>query len=380
MTAIGIDDTSSLIVKGSDGYYHYITAEGPIVVVQISGTINGLYDKNFLELDFEGGSPYSFNITPADELDDYTKDYQILNYTRFLRGYASPVTDASGNVSAPTEYEVEVFYAKYLNSDGVYPLTDELITFLKYYVYGSATDTSSLSAAGSLIQGALYGSDNSSVWLFSAFYYDDGTPLPVPAPTSGDGTESSPYVVGIGSYSIEVPASGYIYVTFESSSVSSATIAVSDESVTLSASSVNLNEVFTLTSGDGQSHTVVITVTKISHSIGGDLLDPQSGSGTNTDPYVLTETGLYQVTVESAGSGVNGDTASYVYYRFTATSSGYYTITLNSVNGDLLDADGTYLLEGSTTYSFTLSAGESFDFILTALSTPLTYTFTIVME
>lgn len=152
LKAVGV--TGAQVVKGSDGYYRYGNANGPVVVVKLQGEISPFYngaETDFSTLDKEGSNWYTFFVR-TDETTNY-----FVNYAQFLRGYTA--------YSADPTIEVEEYYLKYVNKDGVYPLNDELKTFLEYVVKHNK-DWLMLCGGPDAQQECL--------WLFSAFYYDNG--------------------------------------------------------------------------------------------------------------------------------------------------------------------------------------------------------------
>lgn len=153
LTAVGV--TGAQVVKGGDGYYHYGNANGPVVVIKLKGAIPPFYvgEENkkldFSTLDKEDIGWYTFYKNSDDT------HYYFVNYASFLRGY----TAYSDN---PT-IEVEEYYLKYVNKDGVYPLNDELKVFLQYVARNNA----------SWLSGSVSNAQSDCLWLFSAYYYDD---------------------------------------------------------------------------------------------------------------------------------------------------------------------------------------------------------------
>ena len=148
LTAIGVNGTTGQIVKGADGYYHYGSENGAVVVIKLKGEIDVFYPEVKFEALDESYEFYRFHKSTDDEKHIYYHE----NYAKFLRGYLAYGDDKN----ASGEY-----YLKYVNSDGVYPLTDELITFLKL-----VADRNS-SFFGTCV--STYTMD--SLWLFSAYYY-----------------------------------------------------------------------------------------------------------------------------------------------------------------------------------------------------------------
>lgn len=179
LTQIGVNGTNAKIVKGADGLYHYGSESGAVVVIKLKGPIDVFYpaeDGGNFELLDEFSSFYRFLVrTDETALCKYYDDY-----AKFLRGYVyfGEQNSASGE-----------YYTKYVNSDGVYPLTDELIPFLKLV----AQQNEKFFA---YCIDYVYTKD--SLWLFSAYTYvvaDQNYPVLESDDFNivGEGTESTPF-------------------------------------------------------------------------------------------------------------------------------------------------------------------------------------------
>ena len=315
LRAIGVNKTNARIVRGSDGKYYLNALTGPVVYVKLRGTIAPYYpDRSFEAIDNDGAiNPYRFNVTTQEEMQDPKHPYVLRDYVKLLRGYRlnEDETDA-----------YKEYYLKYVNDDGLYPLDDTLKEFLTYFAQDNRYWISSFGA-----------SSDDSLYLFSAFYYDDGTPLPAPVPATGDGTQASPYEVEIGNYSVSASAGTPVYLKY----VGGGKVSVATDGGTLTPEAVEANGVFTL-EADG---TVIVTIEYV--------------RGTHqSNPVAITN-----------GDTVNVNTEG-VWYSFTATENGMYDFSFNSSAVSFYNTDGSnatlanLLLKENQTIVFRAAAeGES---------------------
>ena len=170
LCGVPLDGTANLVKNGN--YYYYNDKQ---VVVNITGYLDSdrFYDSGMLAyLDStEQGPPakYTYNQAEEDQADD------ILDYQKFLRGFTYEEY-ASGKLGLmpPEDISTEVYYAKYVNEDGVYPLTEELQTFLKHFYMANATWIDSLDNPffAQLPADTAKGCE----WMFPLYYYDAATP------------------------------------------------------------------------------------------------------------------------------------------------------------------------------------------------------------
>lgn len=281
-TAIGIYKTDARVVLGPDNRYHLNASTGPVVYVKLQGTVPPYYpDASFEALDVNGGTtPYRFNVTTAEDMADPTKPYQLRDYSKMLRGYtvSSDEATAYGN-----------YYLKFVNDDGFYPLDDTLKEFLELF---AATNSAWLRSFGSYT--------NESLWLFSAYYYDDGTPLPAPVPTTGAGTQSDPYEVEQGNYSVNFAANTPVYFKY----VGSGSVNVTAGNAAVSIDPVHADDVFSITATQAGEQIVALDYVPGTHV---------------SNPIVLAD-----------GNELTGITKEGVWYSFTAAENGIYSIRFTS--------------------------------------------------
>jgi len=141
------------MVKGDDGYYHVGTKTGPLLLV------------NLTKVDKERIGELSLKDIPSykDAHTDNSEAYVFANYE-------------NGKLKSRADYtDMIAEYSKWVNSDGVYPVNDDLYGFLHRY-------------QGYISTNPQYMSD---IWLIPCkFYSDDGG-----ITATGTGTQADPFVL-----------------------------------------------------------------------------------------------------------------------------------------------------------------------------------------
>ena len=158
-TVVYNEETSSYHLENEDGYKLYAKITQPALPY---------IDKAFTEVEDAGSN--------ALTLDNGTK-----SYTKFIDTYA-----------------------EYCNSDGVYPLTNELKTFLELYFNKNADWISSVSE--NVV-------DNEYGWLFAVGYYADLADL-YDKPWSGTGAQDEAYSINPGTYLADITENDTVYYIF----------------------------------------------------------------------------------------------------------------------------------------------------------------------
>lgn len=166
---VALDGTATLVYNADDKFYHLGTADGPVVVVNLTGSL----DSNR----FEAGCSLAYMELVDSRLATYAVDVteegatttSILDYTLFLRGFEKYDYENSMlglKPVIPKKITTEVYYAKYVNEDGVYPLTQELKQFLeRFYAANAETFEWQLPMDADL----------KSAWLFPCYYYGEAS-------------------------------------------------------------------------------------------------------------------------------------------------------------------------------------------------------------
>lgn len=168
LVGVPLDGTAQLVYSSADRYYHYKTANGPVVVVKLTqsletGRFSERHTLAYMEMTTKGQVRYQFvTLKPNGE--------DVADYRIFLRGFVDYEEGETGMLGTelvkpdPETIEVENYYAKYVNDDGVYPLTEELKIFLeKFYTANkSLVDYNTQASEG-------------NAWMFPCYYYADTT-------------------------------------------------------------------------------------------------------------------------------------------------------------------------------------------------------------
>lgn len=162
---------SELVYNQSDRYYHYGSEDGPVVVVKITGTLS---EDRF----YSGGAlAYLERVNSRATYKFATQNANgeiFSNYTMLLRGFVNyEQVFVSGSQSIqlniPSNLDPnEMYYARFVNEDGVYPLTEELKVFLQKF-YEANKDYVEFNAVNSNKAYAQY------AWMFPCYYYSDTT-------------------------------------------------------------------------------------------------------------------------------------------------------------------------------------------------------------
>ena len=171
---VGVDYTASLVYNETDKSYHIGTANGPQVVVLLTKADTERFGLGGALAYFElvnvnaKVANYVFDATPEGS-PSYVK---VTNdYRTFLRGFVNYQQTPSMQgytLSIPKDIDTETYYTKYVNKDGVYPLTQELKDFLEVFCKDEYNAYNIKVQLGSTdVKPANY-------WLFPCYYYADG--------------------------------------------------------------------------------------------------------------------------------------------------------------------------------------------------------------
>ncbi len=279
---------------GDDGYYY--TAEGEMVYARIDAP--SIFEASTLATLIDTNTSYS-----KYRVAEYDPEYE----------YITKNEDYFGFVMA---------YNALTNSDGIYPLTEEMHRFLSYLAKKE------------------HASLNQLLCLYNVIITDW---------TNGSGTEADPYQItvndsGFGSYKLTVPEADAAYVTLNG-----------NEEVTVSASFKNLK-----ITANGAEYTqsfhlsVNGSITLKIESVDGKAQDVTLSIEKYIDPSVLS-------VGDNSLTAPNGTQQS---YSFTPTEAGEYNISISSsstvtvivtVNGETYVLGATEEGDGHIAYSATVS-------------------------
>lgn len=167
LVGVPMDGTATLVYNETDRFYHLGTINGPVVVVKLTTPIDVNRFENgatlaYMEMATQGSAKYRFVTKKADGED--TLDYRV-----FLRGfdeYDSKPGAHGNDLVIPTDIKTEKYYAKFVNEDGAYPLTEELKIFLEKFCAANSDATKS-----GLVDWNVTSAAEGCEWLFPCYYY-----------------------------------------------------------------------------------------------------------------------------------------------------------------------------------------------------------------
>lgn len=162
-------ETPQTVVLGNDNYYHYETADGPVLVVKLSKAFRDNFGI-FTAENTMGRAATPFLMA----FNDYETETIFWDYTGFLKDYQAKC-----------------------NADGVYGVNAELKLMLERWAGATISDSMfGIEKLGTIAEG--------NEWLIPCGYY-------VVTQLSGEGTEDSAYRLGYGEYEINLPAETPVY-------------------------------------------------------------------------------------------------------------------------------------------------------------------------
>jgi hypothetical protein len=157
-----MDDTYA-IVAGDDGYYHLSSKTGPLLYIALTKQVSDIGDYSVAEA-------YKHTGEDSNTVDNqFYVSSEVLD-TEYDDGYHYVTYDYLPMIQA---------YAEQVNDDGLYPVNEDLMSFLKLF----CTKAMRISQCTSIRD---YG------YLSLCMFYNDGTFA------SGEGSSSNPYVMSLG--------------------------------------------------------------------------------------------------------------------------------------------------------------------------------------
>ncbi len=361
---------AELIYNEADRYYHYGSENGALVVMPFTVTPTRFLDE-------------AFNVIGNPELNE-----NALPSTLHLT-----FTDETTGKVTVKEYNtlINEIYPSAVNGDGMYPLTQEMYEFVVAYTAANSSEKVSIIPADLR-------------WKAPLYYYETGTPTDDrpdvsdwanDKPTSGNGSQTNPYVIGLGDYCAPFGAMfGTVYYTYTVEQDGFITVSTEDTKATLAVVyeySVKNGDEFTATteSGDifgagaytfdnvvkGGKITLQICASdwksaKLPFSLTYSAEKPKDETlGSADKPYTLT---LGETTAKSEG------TTSMLLYSITPTATGTYTFSTTNQDAQIYiwknkiwgsqvacvsnAKSKTVTLEAGTTYYIGVCEGVSMSF------------------
>ncbi len=269
-----------------DGYYHYGSQDGPIILVRLEGN-NRYSDSDFKGIYAEGGNSFTYSEKKQD-----SDGYNVYNYNSYiiyeLLGYNTQVNDIG-------EIDFTENGRRRINKDGVYPCNRALFNVINDWV----------KKTGYYAQGV----PNEYQWLCFCYYYKN----------LGVGTEQNPYVIeDLGRRTVTVEADQTVYFTLENA----------NGRYTVSSSKAGAKGVYGGQEyGDEQGFTFTTERTSdFTFAVKFTAGEGATFSFTVSEYTDGTEQSPYKISVgEHTASGVDGQ-SNEKFYIFTARTSGVYTV------------------------------------------------------
>ena len=175
LTDVPVDGTATVVYNATDKFYHLNSEDGPVVVVFLTKSLaNGRFStfdgSSLVYIDKADGGRYSLILDTTSDKTSLTYGNTYDDYRIMLRGFADynykPNSSGGYDAEIPTNITEEHYYAKYVNNDGVYPLTEELKVFLQAMAAAYPNNVPESAAEG-------------SEWLFACKYYAEEIKPPV---------------------------------------------------------------------------------------------------------------------------------------------------------------------------------------------------------
>ena len=291
-----------------------------------------LLDKAFTQIQYEGDNLSLPFGTTADG------DYLMKDYCPFIMNDA-----AYGGT--------EKSYQNYVNSDGMYPVNEELFTFLNLYVNKNKPMD---------IPDEIWDNKRENAWLAPCYYYANLTP----------GTEAFPIETSVGTVTGTTFAGDLLYYNIKHSPTDGqmaayCTLTWTDSDLVIIAESsteVRFSEpgkiVFETNSSSGFG---IIVADKYGNARDFEFTIVDGYVGSQTDPIVWTELG--EKTLETVEILSSVDVSYVCMYEWVATADGIVTVTSED-DFYLTLGDNTVLQNGTAMLEVT--EGETVTFYIAA--------------
>ena len=339
--------TSSYYFDQTLGYYRMGTANNPgsVIYAAITSTpARQLSEFAFNTIQAESGT-FVLALYIGVNADG---DYLLRNYIPFIM-------NCKDNSDISTEKDpTKNCYENFVNSDGLYPVTQELHDFLDLYTRKNKPYN---------IPDDIWENQRENAWLSACYYYDNLTP----------GTEEYPFELTEGNNPISIAKRDFYYGIFKGDGVY--TIASDDEnlcvqvgntsykgpfSITFEASSVG--RIFTFYADNAAAHETSVTITAT------------NGATIETPVAIITPNAFTLSTITILGA--DGETSYKGYYSYTATAAGTLTLNATAGTGVTVMLDEQTLSDNAA--SVTVTAGQTVTLYIGAnAQTELSASFTL---
>lgn len=184
LTLMPINGTYEPVFNSVDGYYHVGTANGPILLLQLTKANERIADTAITNIpgsmasQLGEGAGQGYFIVKVTSDDGYTVN--SYNFYNAILGY----TDDNNNTVKG--------YKDFANSDGVVPVNEQLKLFLDHKSFRSSNEAKPGYA-----------------WLVACMYYAPEGGLDL----NGNGTENNPYITNIGENTVKTTSTAYLEFT-----------------------------------------------------------------------------------------------------------------------------------------------------------------------
>ena len=317
-----LNGTLNVVYNEEDKFYHVDSKDGYVLLAKISEPCPYL-DRPFSKVNPQTGENEGILSVTGIVVDNGKKDY-----AEFVK-----------------EYE------KYCNEDGVYPVTQEMKTFLELYF---------LKIQDWVISTSETVVDEESGWLFACGYYANIADA-YDKPWSGNGTTDEPFSINTGEYYAKVSAGTTIYYRYYlKNTLNEKTMFVKTDN----SDAIFIHDGVEYSSEDGAYFEVVIG----GHSHDGGFIfgvttksDIETGFVFKLAEKEKTVAGdqiiLGENTVEVEEMGV-------VECSYKVAKAGTYTFTCSEKNAWIEDMNGNSYKgnQGEITFSYDMKVNEVFTF------------------
>lgn len=330
LTLMTVDGSLS-VVKGGDGYYRVGSGTGPLLLVNLTKALSRVGTLSIMDMADSAKNPESYSTAHIFSVYENGVLKARYDYSDFLKAYAEKA-----------------------NADGVYPVDEEIYTFLKLF----AAKGQMLTSAGEYS------------YLLPCQYYmpEDGMDA------GGAGTQADPYVLlgAVNKLNLDGSAA---YAQFTATTDGVYTFAVNGCTLAADGGAQSFyngdgllhvciaeNGKVTLTvTGTGGATVTVANVTANSvAAFEGDGVDGSQDKGTGASCAIqLTKTGYTAYTVDDVCGGV------WVYVKYMGSGTINYKLEVLGSSYAQLEYNGNTYKCGET-FDLTCEGGESYAFFLTA--------------
>ena len=313
------------------GYYRMGTPKNPGALIYAAITKvppRLLYDRPFSQIESQGS-----NLTLGDgwgfgEAYTVDGDYNLLYYPPFI------MVDTNYNGTPGNCYE------QFVNSDGVYPVTQELFKFLNLYVFNKKPFDENIPAED-------FENKADYMWLSACYYYAELQP----------GTKEYPLELSMGENTVSLPDFDFLYCNFKGDGYH--TISCDTEGVILTVNGINISSPFSVTvvadlyggkafELSAESFLAMDAIVSIEKASG--LLNYSFSATNGVESLFVTPDENGKFTVDTI-TVYDSEIAYFAHYCFNVTEIGTYTFTADT--NVMFQIDGLSLNNGAISIAVT---------------------------